>query len=132
MKVFHDTVISGIEYDGNALIMSASEAEYEDAYENCNIKISVKEDNISIRFVKQYPRFSNAHFKGREITFLQLKRLFSKGRSLMITELWRQEDTETVIFECVLMPFARGGGRCKKVFLELSDPGKIEIIEKPV
>jgi len=65
------------------------------------------------------------HFKGREITIAELTRLFKKGFTVLIEDLWKNTETNNYVLYGVLFPFSRGAGVCRRIYISFDNEPKI-------
>ena len=114
---FHDWRINDIDYNGEILTLYMPCNEYKGVDGDYCIEIKVDEYDINVYYQKQYPRFSKVKLKGKEIKISNLKSIFKKGYTLEIHETMAGTDSNFLIFECELFPYAPGRGVYRKIFL---------------
>ena len=116
---FHDFTISDIEYSGDILGLHISNNSCGALQRDLMLEMQVDEYDMSIYWIKQYPRFHKVRLKGREISLSTLKSFFKKGYTIEIVEFMMSTDSPLVILDCVLFPYSPKPGVYNKIVLEI-------------
>ena len=118
---FHDSIIKNIDYDGKLLSISISESHYENSFSNLQLEIPIKADDFSIYLIRRYPKRHNVHIKGREITFSKLKSLFKKGKFLIIVDVLKEIDVDSIVFKTDIFPYSKARGVQDMLIINLEE-----------
>ena len=112
---FHDAVIQDVDYDGRILTFYIQKTYCCDF----EIEIPVRECDLNLYFLRQYPRFHKVTMKGKEISFTFLKSLIKRGYVLEIVDFLKSVDLHTLVFDCLVSPCSSKAGVYKKIVFKL-------------
>ena len=119
---FHDLIISNTTFDGRTLKLFLSRDLHNTTCHDFEISIPLDKDenDVSIYYFKQYPRFRKVKLKGKEISFHSFESFFRRKCSLVIVDFLVSTDLNIIVFDCVLFPYSSKPGVYKKIKLEIS------------
>ena len=117
---FYDFMIRDISYKENTLTLDMPNTPYEDSLEDLKLEMTVDEDDLSIYYLKRYPRLHNVKLKGKEISFCTLKSFLEKGYALQIEDFFVSANMNAVFLECEIFPYSAKRGVAKKIVFKLN------------
>jgi hypothetical protein len=117
--IFHDATIEKINYESDLVTLYIHNALYENSYCDLSIELKSEEYGLQIYSLKQYPRCRKVKLKGREISIHTLKSFSERGYTPKINEFLVSAESNLVIIDSVLFPYARKRGVYKKIIISI-------------